>query len=161
MAREAGPVKSGEGPSTVADYSFETLPPVDILLIPGGMGTRKSVDDAALIDLIKRASEGADMTTTVCTGTALLARTGLINHRPATTNKMAWEWVKSQGPEVDWKRVARWVDDGNIVTSSGVSAGTDMALGVVARLHGRETAERAARVMEYIWNDDPDNDPFA
>jgi transcriptional regulator GlxA family with amidase domain len=161
VAKEAGPVKSGEGPTTVADYSFETLPPVDILLVPGGMGTRKGVDDAALIDLIKRASGNSEMTTTVCTGTALLARTGLIDHRPATTNKMAWEWVKSQGPEVDWKRVARWVDDGNIVTSSGVSAGIDMALALVARLHDRETAERAARVMEYVWNDDPDNDPFA
>jgi transcriptional regulator GlxA family with amidase domain len=161
VAQQAGPVKSGEGPTTIADYSFDNLGPVDILLIPGGMGTRKSVDDAKLIDLIKRASEGSDMTTTVCTGTALLARTGLIDGRPATTNKMAWEWVKSQGPGVDWKRVARWVDDGNVVTSSGVSAGIDMALALVARLHDRETAERAARVMEYVWNDDPDNDPFA
>ena len=161
VAKQAGPVKSGEGPSTVADYSFDTLPPVDMLLIPGGMGTRKSVDDADLIALIKRAVEGADMTTTVCTGTALLARTGLLDGRPATSNKMAWEWVMSQGPAVEWRRVARWVDDGNIVTSSGVSAGTDMALGVIARLHGRDTAERAARVMEYIWHDDPDNDPFA
>jgi putative intracellular protease/amidase len=161
MAQEAGPVKSGEGPTTIADYSFDTLPRVDILLIPGGMGTRKSVDDAPLIDLIKGASVASDMTTTVCTGTALLARTGLLDHRPATTNKIAWEWVKSQGPDVDWKRIARWVDDGNIVTSSGVSAGIDMALALVARLHDRETAERAARGMEYVWNDDPDNDPFA
>jgi transcriptional regulator GlxA family with amidase domain len=161
VARTAGPVKSGEGPSTVAEFSFETLPPVDVLLIPGGMGTRKSVDDAAFIDLIRRASGSSEMTATVCTGTALLARTGLLDNRPATTNKMAWEWVKSQGPAVLWKRVARWVDDGDIVTSSGVSAGTDMALGLVARLHGRETAERAARVMEYIWNNDPDHDPFA
>jgi transcriptional regulator GlxA family with amidase domain len=161
VAQQAGPVKSGEGPTTMADYSFDTLGPVDILLIPGGMGTRKSVDDAGLIEQIKRASGQSEMTTTVCTGTALLARTGIIDRRPATTNKMAWEWVKSQGPEVDWKRIARWVDDGNIVTSSGVSAGIDMALALVARLHDRETAERAARVMEYVWNDDPDNDPFA
>lgn len=161
VAKQAGPVKAGEGPSTVADYSFDTLPPVDILLIPGGMGTRPGVNDAGLIDAIKRASGQADLTTTVCTGTALLARTGLLDKRPATTNKMAWEWVVSQGPEVDWKRIARWVDDGNIVTSSGVSAGIDMALGLIARLHGRETAERAARVMEYVWNDDPSNDPFA
>jgi transcriptional regulator GlxA family with amidase domain len=161
VAQEAGPVKSGEGPTTIADYSFDNLGPVDILLIPGGMGTRKSVDDPALIDQIKHASGNSEMTTTVCTGTALLARTGLLDGRPATTNKMAWEWVKSQGPEVDWKRIARWVDDGNIVTSSGVSAGIDMALALVARLHDRETAERAARVMEYVWNDNPDNDPFA
>jgi transcriptional regulator GlxA family with amidase domain len=161
VARQAGPVKSGEGPSTVADYSFETLPPVDVLLIPGGMGTRKAVDDAALIELIKRASVDSPMTATVCTGTALLARTGLLDGRPATTNKMAWDWVKSQGPQVDWRRVARWVDDVDIVTSSGVSAGTDMALAVIARLHGREVAERAARVMEYVWNDDAANDPFA
>src|SRR5262245_17837011 len=79
VAKEAGPVKSGEGPATVADYSFDTLPPVDILLIPGGIGTRKSVDDTDLINLISRASGAAEMTTTVCTGTALLARTGLLD----------------------------------------------------------------------------------
>jgi transcriptional regulator GlxA family with amidase domain len=161
VAQTAGPVKSGEGPTTLADYSFDDLPQVDMLLIPGGIGTRKWVEDEAFIAQIAKASRATAMTTTVCTGAGLLARTGLLDNRPATSNKMAWEWGLLQGTNVLWKRQARWVDDGDIVTSSGVSAGTDMALGVIARLHGRDTAERAARAMEYIWNDDPDNDPFA
>ena len=101
------------------------------------------------------------MTATVCTGSALLARTGLLDHRPATSNKLAWDWVVQQGPQVQWVRQARWVDDGDILTSSGVSAGIDMALSLIARLHGREMALTSARNMEYIWNEDAENDPFA
>jgi transcriptional regulator GlxA family with amidase domain len=161
VAQQAGPVRSSEGPATVADYAFANLPPCDILLIPGGMGTRRLVDDAAFIEMLAAVSRKTPMTTTVCTGAALLARTGLLDGRRATSNKMAWDWVKQQGASVDWVRKARWVDGGDIATSSGVSAGTDMALALIARLHGRETAENAARAMEYVWNDDPSNDPFA
>jgi transcriptional regulator GlxA family with amidase domain len=74
---------------------------------------------------------------------------------------MAWDWVTSLGRNVLWRRQARWVDDGNLVSSSGISAGIDMALAVISRIHGRETAERAARAMEYVWNDSPEHDPFA
>jgi transcriptional regulator GlxA family with amidase domain len=101
------------------------------------------------------------VTTTVCTGSALLARTGLLDGRPATSNKLAWDWVVQQGPRVRWQRRARWVDDGNVLTSSGVSAGIDMALSLVERLNGREMAITSARNMEYVWNLDPANDPFA
>ena len=101
------------------------------------------------------------MTTTVCTGSALLARTGLLDGRPATSNKLAWDWVVQQGPAVRWQRRARWVDDGNVLTSSGVSAGIDMALSLVERLNGRDMAVASARNMEYVWNTDPANDLFA
>jgi transcriptional regulator GlxA family with amidase domain len=161
VASHAGPIRSGEGPTTVADYGFGDLPGCNILLIPGGMGTRTAVEDASLIHLIAEASRKSEITATVCTGTALLARTGLLDGRPATSNKMALDWVMAQGKHVLWKRSARWVDDGEIATSSGVSAGIDMALALIARLYGRETAERAASFMEYTWNDDPSNDPFA
>jgi transcriptional regulator GlxA family with amidase domain len=161
VAREAGPVRSGEGPASVADYSFADLPACDLLLIPGGMGTRKLVTDGACLSRQEKASKAFPLTATVCTGAALLARTGLLDNRPATSNKRAWDWVIEQGEGVDWVRRARWVDDGDIVTSSGVSAGIDMALAIIARLHGREVAEDAARMMEYVWNDDPAHDPFA
>ncbi|MDP7391798.1 MAG: DJ-1/PfpI family protein [Alphaproteobacteria bacterium] len=154
-------VKSGEGPSTIADYSFEDAPDFDILLIPGGFGTRAAVSNDALLAKIAAMSAKADVTATVCTGSAVLARTGLLDGRPATSNKVAWDWVLEQGPKVDWKRQARWVDDGDIVTSSGVSAGIDMALDLIARLRGEEIAVNSARYMEYIWNRDPANDPFA
>ncbi|MEL0110698.1 MAG: DJ-1/PfpI family protein [Rickettsiales bacterium] len=156
-----GSIKSGEGPSTMADYSFEDAPSFDILLIPGGFGTRAAVSDRGLLDKIAAMSAKAKVTATVCTGSAVLARTGLLDGRPATSNKVAWDWVLEQGPKVDWKRKARWVDDGDIVTSSGVSAGIDMALDLIARLHDEETAVNSAKFMEYIWNRDPSNDPFA
>ena len=97
----------------------------------------------------------------MCTGSALLARTGRLDGRPATSNKIAWDWVVQQGPRVRWQRRARWVDDGDVLTSSGVSAGMDMALALIARLNGHDMAVAAARNMEYIWNEDALNDPFS
>ena len=161
IAEKAGPVKSGEGPTTHADYAFADAPAYDVLLVPGGFGTRKAVNNTALLLALTAASRAATVTTTVCTGSALLARTGLMDHRPATSNKVAWDWVVQQGPRVRWQQQARWVDDGDLVTSSGVSAGIDMALSVVARLHGVDMARQAARFMEYVWHEDPRDDPFA
>jgi transcriptional regulator GlxA family with amidase domain len=161
IAEKAGPVKSGEGPTTHADYAFVDAPAYDVLLVPGGFGTRKAVNNTALLLALTAASRAATVTTTVCTGSALLARTGLMDNRPATSNKVAWDWVVQQGPRVRWQRQARWVDDGDLVTSSGVSAGIDMALSLVARLHGVDMARQAARFMEYVWHEDPGADPFA
>lgn len=161
IAETAGPVRSGEGPATHADHVFGSAPDYDVLLVPGGFGTRAAVRDTRFLDHLAAASARASVTTTVCTGSALLARTGLMDGRPATSNKIAWDWVVQQGPRVRWKRRARWVDDGTLVTSSGVSAGTDMALALIARLVGRDMAVAAARNMEYVWREDPDDDPFA
>ena len=161
IGERRGAIKSGEGPSTHADYTFAESPPYDILLVPGGFGTREAVKDDAFLGRLRAASEKAAVTATVCTGSALLARTGLMDGRPATSNKIAWDWVVQQGPKVLWKRKARWVEDGNLITSSGVSAGTDMALALIARLHGRDMAISAARNMEYVWHEQADEDPFA
>jgi transcriptional regulator GlxA family with amidase domain len=161
IAEHRGPIKSGEGPSTHADYTFAEAPPYDILLVPGGFGTREAVKNDTVLGRLRASSEKAAVTATVCTGSALLARTGLMDGRPATSNKIAWDWVVQQGPKVLWKRKARWVDDGNLITSSGVSAGTDMALALIARLHGRDMAVSAARNMEYLWHEKADDDPFA
>jgi transcriptional regulator GlxA family with amidase domain len=161
LAEKAGPIKSGEGPTTQAEYPFAEAPAYDILLVPGGFGTRQAVTNAPLLLALTAASRRATVTTTVCTGSALLARTGLMDGRPATSNKVAWDWVVQQGPRVRWQRKARWVDDGDLITSSGVSAGIDMALSVVARLHGVDMARQSARFMEYVWHEDAENDPFA
>ncbi|MGH7396168.1 MAG: DJ-1/PfpI family protein [Candidatus Rokuibacteriota bacterium] len=161
LAEKAGPIRSGEGPTTQADYAFADAPACDILLVPGGFGTRQAVNNAPLLLALTAASRRAAVTTTVCTGSAVLARTGLMDGRPATSNKVAWDWVVQQGPRVRWQRRARWVDDGDLITSSGVSAGIDMALSVVARLHGVDMARQAARFMEYVWHEDPGEDPFA
>ena len=91
----------------------------------------------------------------------MLAKTGLLNGRRATSNKRAMDWVVSVNPAVNWVHRARWVVDGKFYTSSGVSAGIDMALGFLADRFGQEAAEEAALGAEYLWNRDRDNDPFA
>ncbi len=143
----------------------ETLPIPDIeeggiLLIPGGIGTRSEVDNRDFIRTLKKLSEGAIFVLTVCTGSALLAKTGLLKNLKATTNKMAFDWVAGQDAEVQWIRKARWVSDGKYYTSSGVSAGIDMTLGFIGDTLGLEAAEKISRGIEYIWNKDSDNDPF-
>ena len=139
---------------------FSALDMSGILLIPGGKGTEQLVDEPDYIRQLKLFSEKAPYVLTVCTGSALLAKTGLLSGLKATSNKKAFEWVCSQGPDTQWIRRARWVRDGKYYTSSGVSAGIDMSLGFIGDLHGQNTAEEIARNIEYIWNRDPDDDPF-
>ena len=161
VAEQAGPVASFQGPRAHADYSLDDCPALDLILLPGGQGTRTGVENGPLIDWIRTRAELAELVMTVCTGTSLLARTGLLDGRRATTNKLAFDWVMSHGPNVSWVKQARWVVDGKFVTSSGVSAGMDMALDVISRLHDEETAQFVADVTEYEWHRDADWDPFA
>lgn len=161
VAETAGPVASRQGPKTVADAAIGDAQPYDILLIPGGLGTRREVDNTALTGWIKSHADRCGLVATVCTGAALLARTGLLDGRRATSNKKAFAWVKSQGPNVLWQDHARWVSDGKYWTSSGVSAGMDMALALIAQLDGTDKAQQVAAHTEYRWNRDAHDDPFA
>lgn len=131
-----------------------------ILLIPGGIGTRKEVNNEDLINAIRIMSNNAKFILTVCTGSALLAKTGILDNKKATTNKRAFDWVVQQGINVQWIRKARWVKDGNIYTSSGVSAGIDMALGFVSDVYSIGFAEGIAKEIEYIWNNNSEEDIF-
>jgi putative intracellular protease/amidase len=161
VSADGCPVQSSHGVRITPDHSFASAPPLDVLMVPGGAGTRRLVDDAALLAFVRRQDEGSSWTTSVCTGAAILAKAGVLDGRAATTNKLAFEWVGSQSDAVTWRSRARWVVDGKYVTSSGVSAGTDMALALVERLYNRTAARAAAAVAEYHWNDDPQSDPFA
>lgn len=161
VAEAAGPVASAQRTSAVADTAFADCPPCDLLLVPGGIGTRREVGNATLLDWLRTRAASAELVLSVCTGAALLARAGLLDGRRATTNKRSFAWVVEQGPRVGWVKVARWVDDGRFVSSSGVSAGIDMTLHVIARLLGEQVAEDAALRMEYTWHRDADHDPFA
>lgn len=157
-----GPVVSSQQVPVATQGIDSFLPePGYILLIPGGAGTRTEIDNQDLLEAIKRLASGARFILSVCTGAALLARTGLLRAKQATTNKRAWDWVVGQNTEVKWVKKARWVRDGNIYTSSGVSAGIDMALGFAAEQFGRETAADIACQIEYLWNQDSEADPFA
>jgi putative intracellular protease/amidase len=121
-AESAGSVASAQGPCAVAEHALTDCPKLDVLVVPGGIGTRREVNNPALLDWLRQRSAEAEVVSSVCTGAALLARAGLLDGRRATTNKLSFAWVVEQGPRVHWVRQARWVEDDRFVTSSGVSA---------------------------------------
>ncbi|MBI3734914.1 DJ-1/PfpI family protein [Candidatus Sumerlaeota bacterium] len=161
VAKQRGEVASAQGPKTMAEFGFEDCPPLDLLLTPGGKGVLKILNDPDTLDFFRKRAEKAEIVMSVCNGASLLAAAGLLDGRPATTNKAYWGMATAPGPKVKWVKQARWVDDGKVVTSSGVSAGMDMTLHVIERLYGTQTAESLANGTEYEWHRDPAWDPFA
>jgi transcriptional regulator GlxA family with amidase domain len=161
VAQTAGKLTSAQGPAAVAEFGFADCPHLDLMLVPGGIGTRREVDNPAMISWLQTRAQEVELVTSVCTGAGLLARAGILDGRRATSNKRSLDWVMLQGPKVKWVQQARWVEDGKFATSSGVSAGIDMTLALIARLAGAEVAERIATRMEYEWHRDPSWDPFA
>ena len=160
VAEAPGPVASLPGVKTLAEHGFAGCPPLDLVLVPGGIGSARQVDNGALLDFLRARAPSAEITMSVCTGSAILARAGLLDGRRATSNKQLFKHATVQSDRVRWVPEARWVEDGPYVTSSGISAGTDMALAVIARLYGRARAEQIAALAEYAWQSDPDRDPF-
>lgn len=132
-----------------------------IFVIPGGRGTRLLVDDEKRLEIIKKYASFSIYCLSICTGSAVLAKCGILNGLKATSNKKAFEWVISNGKEVKWVRKARWCIDGKYYTASGVSAGIDMTLGFISDLFGIEKAMKIAEDMEYIWNRDSEDDLFS
>lgn len=164
ISRDGNKVKSINGPSVAPDWDFQRAlrEPLDLLMIPGGGGTRPLLDEqhhakevAALLDWVHAMDGRVKIMASVCTGAAVLARAGLLDGLPAATNHSAFMWVASFGPKVLWDSVSRWVDAGKYVTSAGVSAGTDMGFYLVSRLAGRAIAENAVTAAEYDWHRDP------
>jgi transcriptional regulator GlxA family with amidase domain len=160
VAETPGPVASLPGVKTLAEHGFAGCPPLDLILVPGGIGSARQVDNGALLDFLRARAPSAEITMSVCTGSAILARSGLLDGRRATSNKQLFKHATVQSSRVRWVPEARWVEDGPYVTSSGISAGTDMALAVIARLYGRARAEQIAALAEYAWQSDPARDLF-
>jgi transcriptional regulator GlxA family with amidase domain len=145
----------------VAQHGFADCPPLDLLLLPGGIGTLAQLQNPALLDFLRERAAAAERTLSVCSGSAILARAGLLDGRRATSNKQFFSLATGQSEKVEWVEQARWVEDGPFATSSGVSAGIDMALAVIARLYGRARAQEIADLTEYEWHSDAQRDPFA
>jgi len=133
---------------TLADH-----PPLDLVVLPGGYGTRREQANPAVLGWIERQHTGGVLTTTVCTGSFLLAATGLLDGRAATTHWASIDELRREHPAIDVRTGERIVDQDQIVTAAGVSAGIDMALHVVRRQHGAEVARATARDMEYAWDE--------
>ena len=161
ISETGGVVASRQGPKSVCDDSFQSAPAIDVLLVPGGIGTRREVNNPVLLNWLKERSQQAELVASVCTGSALLAKAGVLNGLRATSNKLAFAWASSQSEKVQWQKQARWVEDGKVFSSSGVSAGIDMALAVIAKLVSQQAAEDAATFAEYTWQRDANCDPFA
>ncbi|MGI8493217.1 MAG: DJ-1/PfpI family protein [Acidimicrobiales bacterium] len=158
---EAGPVRSAQGPEAVAGQTYRASETPDIVLVPGGAGTRQLVADRRFLEWLAGWSANAELVTSVCTGAGVLAAAGLLDGHRATSNKRAFAWAVEQGPKVQWVPEARWVQDRDRWTSSGVAAGIDMALAIIVDLHSEDLADMVADGVEHDWHRDPSRDPFA
>ncbi|KAF1941956.1 DJ-1/PfpI family protein [Clathrospora elynae] len=131
---------------------------IEVLFVPGGGGTRDDMTEE--IEFVRSVYPKLKHIVSVCTGATILARAGILDGRKATTNKRSWAWATSTGPKVTWVPTARWVEDGNIISSSGVSAGTDAAYAWVSRVYGENVARYLALSSEYNREVDPHHDPY-
>jgi transcriptional regulator GlxA family with amidase domain len=161
VAKGRDPVPSRHGQRIMVDRVLSEKHNYDLLFIPGGDSALEAAGDEDLKQWIRQASATAECVMAVCTGTILLGMTGVLDGRRATTNKLDFTATVPLAPKVEWVRKARWVEDGKFFTSSGVSAGMDMALAVAARLFGPERAIEMAEGCEYDWHSDANWDPFA
>jgi transcriptional regulator GlxA family with amidase domain len=148
IAAHDRPVRCAKGLRVLPDHTFADAPPLDVLLVPGGQGTRSAVDDPVLIDWLRKAAEPCSWVTSVCTGALLLHGAGLARGRRVTTHWAFVPQLRERGDVTVLERV-RWVRDGRLVTSAGVSAGIDMALWLVGQIHGADHARATQRLMEY------------
>jgi transcriptional regulator GlxA family with amidase domain len=149
IAEKDGPVRASGGLKVIPDNTFNDCPPLDILVVPGGWGTRKEISNERLIAWIQGQAREVERLCAVCTGSMLIGRAGLLNGRRVTTHFQALEWMRSELPSAIVEDTLRVVEDGIILTSAGISAGIDMALTVVLRYFGEPVARATARRMEY------------
>jgi transcriptional regulator GlxA family with amidase domain len=148
IGERPGPVRCSKGMRVIADHTFDDHPPLEVLLVPGGMGTRREVSNPAVIDWIRATSANVTWTTSVCTGALLLHEAGPARGRRVATHHGFEDALQARG-DITVVRDARYVVDGSLVTSQGVSAGIDMALWLIGRIHGREHARAVRRNIQY------------
>lgn len=154
IAERNEPIEASGSLRVIPDYDLDSCPPLDILVVPGGWGTRKEINNDRLIDWISAQGAKVETLTSVCTGSMLLGRAGLLEGLHATTHWRALDWMRESFPTVTVESTIHVVEDGRVLTSAGISAGIDMSLRVVARYYGEAIARATARHMEYPF---PDN----
>jgi transcriptional regulator GlxA family with amidase domain len=149
VARDSEPVTCAKGLRVLPDHSWETAPAVDVLVYPGGMGTRRELKDETVLDWLRGLRGDGALMTSVCTGSLVYAAAGLLDGRPATTYWSQLDRLGELDPTIEVRREDRFVDSGEVVTAAGVSAGIDMALHLVARLHSEQRAREVRRYIQY------------
>ena len=146
------PIRARNGLQVQPSQSITDANRCDVLVLPGGFGTRREMHNATLLEWIRRQVESAETVLSVCTGALLLARAGLLANLDATTHHVAFDELSEASPSTNVRRGARIVDNGRIVTSAGISAGIDASLHIVSRLLGHDVASETAEYMEYDWS---------
>ena len=149
VARALGPVTCAKGLRVLPDETWETAPPMDVLVYPGGQGTRPQLGDESVRGWVRGIAGTGALVTSVCTGALVLADAGLLDGRPATTHWGSLDLLPTLGRDIEVRPDDRFVDDGDVITAAGVSAGIDMALHLVARLHSPERAREVRRYIQY------------
>jgi transcriptional regulator GlxA family with amidase domain len=149
LAQSSEPVTCAKGLRVLPDRTWETAPQFDVLVYPGGRGTRRELKDDAVLDWLRGARERGALMTSVCTGALVYAAAGLLRDRPATTYWSQLDYLGELDSTIDVRRDDRFVDSGEVVTAAGVSAGIDMALHLVERLHSTERAREVRRYIQY------------
>jgi transcriptional regulator GlxA family with amidase domain len=149
LSRSGGLLQCAKGLAVLAHHSFADAPPLDVLVYPGGEGTRPQLDDDAQLSWVRSQRDTVSLMSSVCTGSLVYAAAGLLSHRPATTHWASLDLLAELDPTIDVRRDVRFVDDGDVITASGVSAGIDMALQLVVRLAGVDRARQVRRIIQY------------
>jgi len=154
IAEKTDPVVASGGLRVVPDCTLESCPPLDLLVVPGGWGTRREIGNKRLLEWIAARAAQVETLTSVCTGAMLLGHAGLLDGHRATTHWRSLDWMRESFPAVTVEQAYHVVEDGSLLTSAGISAGIDMALRVVTRICGESIARATARHMEYPFPDD-------
>ena len=149
VASTTEPITCAKGLRVLADHTWETAPAIDVLVYPGGVGTRRELADQKVLVRLRELRDGGTLMTSVCTGAIVYAAAGLLRDRPATTYWGSLERLAELDPTIEVRPDDRFVDSGEIITAAGVSAGIDMALHLVARLHSVERAKDVRRYIQY------------
>lgn len=149
VAREVGPVTCAKGLRVLPDHSWSSAPAIDVLVYPGGRGTRGQLGDEAIRSWVVDVASKASLVTSVCTGSLVLADAGLLHGRPATTYWDCLEELAALDDTIEIRPEDRFVDDGDVITAAGVSAGIDMALHLIVRLHSAARARQVKRGIQY------------
>ncbi len=145
-------IRARNGLKVEPDYHFDNHPELDIVVVPGGYGAREvESKNSVLVEWVKQQNDRVQKMTSVCTGSFILGEAGLLHGKSATTHWTALDRMEKAFPNVTVKRDVKFVDQGHLITSAGISAGIEMALHLVAVLYGKETAANTAKHMEYDW----------
>jgi transcriptional regulator GlxA family with amidase domain len=149
IADAEGPISCAKGARVLADRTLDEAGPLDVLVYPGGQGTRGHLTDTTRLDWLRATAAATPLVTSVCTGSLVLAAAGLLDGRPATTHWDTLDLLGELGTDIEVRPEDRFVDDGDIITAAGVSAGIDMALHIIARLHSPDRAREVKRYIQY------------